>query len=70
VAEQREQQQRVLAALERLTVEQRTVLVLREFQELTYEEIAQILNIPLGTVKSRINAARSRLREILVSERL
>lgn len=70
VAEQREQQLRVLAALERLTVEQRTILVLREFQELSYEEIAQIINIPLGTVKSRISAARSRLREILTPERL
>lgn len=70
VAEQREQQQWVLAALERLTVEQRTVLVLREFQELSYEEITHILNIPLGTVKSRISAARSRLREILAPERL
>ena len=70
VAEEREQQQRVLAALERLTVEQRTVLVLREFQELSYEEITHILNIPLGTVKSRISAARSRLREILALERL
>ena len=70
VTEQREQQQLVLAALERLTLEQRTVLVLREFQELPYEEIAQILNVPLGTVKSRISAARSRLREILAPERL
>lgn len=70
VAEQREQQQQVLAALERLTLEQRTVWVLHEFQELPYQEIAQILNIPLGTVKSRISTARSRLREILAPERL
>lgn len=70
MAERREQQQMVLKALERLTGEQRTVLVLREFQELSYEEIAQILDVPLGTVKSRINAARTRLRELLAPERL
>lgn len=69
VTEKREQQQMVLSALKRLTIEQRTVLVLREFQELSYEEIAQILDIPLGTVKSRINTARVRLREILKPER-
>lgn len=70
VAERRERQQMVLEALDRLTAEQRTVLVLREFQELPYEEIAQILDIPLGTVKSRISAARTRLRELLAPERL
>lgn len=70
IAEQHEQQRLVLASLDRLTLEQRTVLVLREFQEFSYEEIAQILDIPLGTVKSRISAARTRLREILASERL
>ena len=70
MVEQREQQKRILAAMDRITLEQRTVLVLREFQELSYEEIAQILDIPLGTVKSRINAARLRLRELLATERL
>lgn len=70
IAEQREQQQLVIAALDRLTLDQRTVLVLREFQDLSYEEIAEILSIPLGTVKSRINAARSRLHAILAPERL
>jgi len=70
VAVQKEQQRLVLAALEQLTLEQRTVWVLYEFQELPYNEIGQILNIPLGTVKSRISAARSRLREILAPERL
>ncbi len=69
VAEQREQRRLVLTALERLSLEQRTVWVLHEFQELPYQEIAHILNIPLGTVKSRISAARSRLREILAPER-
>jgi RNA polymerase sigma-70 factor, ECF subfamily len=41
----------------------RAVLVLREYGELTYDEIASVLEIPLGTVMSRLNYARNRLRE-------
>ena len=43
----------------------RSVLVLREYSDLTYEEIANVLDIPMGTVMSRLNYARNRLREIL-----
>jgi RNA polymerase sigma-70 factor (ECF subfamily) len=43
----------------------RSVLILREYGELSYQEISQVLNIPVGTVMSRLNYARSRLREIL-----
>ena len=43
----------------------RAVLVLREYGELTYDEIASVLEIPVGTVMSRLNYARSRLREML-----
>ena len=43
----------------------RTVLVLREFGELSYQEIATVLEIPVGTVMSRLNYARTRLRELL-----
>jgi RNA polymerase sigma-70 factor (ECF subfamily) len=39
--------------------------VLREFQELTYREIAELLDIPIGTVMSRLYAARKRLAESL-----
>jgi RNA polymerase sigma-70 factor (ECF subfamily) len=42
----------------------RTVLVLREMQELSYEEIAQIVRRPIGTVKSRLNAARRAFQEV------
>jgi RNA polymerase sigma-70 factor (ECF subfamily) len=43
----------------------RTPLVLRDIQDLTYEEIGGILDLPEGTVKSRINRARQRVKEIL-----
>lgn len=70
VMEQKENQQLIMNGLEQLPVEQRTVLVLRELQGFSYDEIAEILDIPLGTVKSRINTARLHFREILSKERL
>lgn len=69
IVEQKENQQLILNGLEQLTVEQRTVIVLRELQGFSYDEIAEILDIPLGTVKSRMNTARMHLREILSKER-
>jgi RNA polymerase sigma-70 factor, ECF subfamily len=44
----------------------RAVLVLREYEGLSYQEIANVLEIPIGTVMSRLNFARNRLREILL----
>lgn len=43
----------------------REVIVLRDIQELSYEEISKIIKVPLGTVKSRVNRARLRLQEKL-----
>jgi RNA polymerase sigma-70 factor (ECF subfamily) len=43
----------------------RVVLVLREYEGLSYKEIAETLGIPIGTVMSRLNYARNRLRESL-----
>ena len=45
----------------------RKVLVLREYGQLSYQEIAVVLDIPLGTVMSRLNYGRNRLRELLKS---
>ena len=53
------------AALAQLTEESRAVLVLREMEELDYEAIADILDLPLGTVRSRLHRARLQLRELL-----
>lgn len=52
-------------ALQRLPVEQREVLVLRDMQGYHYEDMADIIGIPLGTVKSRLNTARQALRKLL-----
>ncbi len=48
-------------ALEQLPVDYREVLVLREFEELSYKEIAAMLSLPIGTVMSRLTRARQRL---------
>lgn len=52
-------------AIKKLPEHFRTAIILRDIQELSYEEISNIINAPLGTVKSRINRARLRLQEDL-----
>jgi RNA polymerase sigma factor (sigma-70 family) len=52
-------------AISSLPVKYRTVFVLREVNQLSYEEMAESLNVPLGTVKSRVNRARLMLRDKL-----
>jgi RNA polymerase sigma-70 factor (ECF subfamily) len=55
----------VKAAIGRLPEDQREVLLMTAVQELSYEEASAILNLPMGTVKSRLNRARARLAELL-----
>jgi RNA polymerase sigma-70 factor (ECF subfamily) len=50
--------------LDQLTPPMRAALVLRELEGLEYEEIARVLNIPVGTVRSRLNTARGVFREL------
>ena len=52
--------------IEALPVKFREVVVLRDIKEFSYEEISKILNIPIGTVKSRVNRGRIRLQKQLV----
>lgn len=53
------------AALQKLSVQQRELLVLRDVRGLSYEEIASVLEMNLGTVKSGINRARASLLDVL-----
>lgn len=55
----------ILKALEKLEPQQRVVVVLRDIEQMTYNEIAETLDIEIGTVKSRIARGRRNLREIL-----
>ncbi|WP_433983824.1 sigma-70 family RNA polymerase sigma factor [Tunturiibacter empetritectus] len=64
-AVQAEVRERVEAALRQIPEAFRTVVILREIEGFAYEEIAEILNVNLGTVKSRLTRGRSALRAIL-----
>jgi RNA polymerase sigma-70 factor (ECF subfamily) len=65
VLENNEIRSTVENALAKLPDEQRTVFVLREVEQLDYESIAEVLQVPVGTVRSRLNRSRLALREIL-----
>ena len=52
-------------AIQELPLHFRTVVIMRDIQELSYEEISKIVDVPLGTVKSRINRARLQLQQSL-----
>lgn len=64
-AERHEMHDIVEEAIVNLDNELRKVLVLREVEGMSYEEIAQALNIPIGTVKTRIHRARMEMRDAL-----
>lgn len=59
----------VTAAIARLPLLFREILVLREIEDLSYEEIARVLDIPKGTVMSRLSRARRQLQESLLQSR-
>lgn len=69
-AEHAQLKARVEDALRQLPEAFRTVVVLREMEGFCYEEIAEILNVPAGTVKSRLTRGRAALRKILLAEGL
>lgn len=58
----------VRRALDGLSFEHRAVLVLCDMEQMSYEEIARTLAVPLGTVRSRVNRARAALRRRLAGE--
>jgi RNA polymerase sigma-70 factor (ECF subfamily) len=59
----------VWEGLNRLSADMRMVIILRDLQGSSYEEVAEILGLPLGTVKSRVNRARIQLAEVLMEKR-
>ncbi len=65
VQEKRVEVRNVGAALERLPEEQRAVVLLVGLEELSYQEVAKILDIPMGTVMSRLSRGREKLRGLL-----
>jgi RNA polymerase sigma-70 factor (ECF subfamily) len=69
VAEAHEKADQVRRAIERLPDEQRTTFLLRHYHGLTYEEIARVLRVPVGTVKWRVHDAVRRLSAALAALR-
>lgn len=67
-AERRELEEQIEAGLRALPPDYRAVLVLREIQQLRYEEIGAALGLDIGTVKSRISRGRKKLRSFLLAK--
>jgi RNA polymerase sigma-70 factor (ECF subfamily) len=59
------EREQVREAIEQLPMEFREIIILREYEELSYQEIAGLLNCPPGTVMSRLARARAKLRSLL-----
>ena len=66
----REASEILQAALQRLSPDLREAVILRDLQEMEYREIADVLRIPEGTVKSRINRGRAELARVLKKQKL
>ena len=64
--ESRERRQAIRAAIDALPEHHRTVILLRELDGMSYQDIAKVMGLTEGTVKSRINRARARLRQLLL----
>lgn len=55
----------IVEAMDKLPEEYRTAILLCDVEGLSYQEIAEVLDVPIGTVRSRLNRARRRLQELL-----
>ncbi len=64
--ERTEDEAQLQAAMVRLSAEHREVLVFKDIEGLKYEEIAEVLGVPIGTIRSRLHRARLELRNLLV----
>lgn len=70
IVEQQLMQERLLRAWAQLGEEHRVVLAMHDIEDYTLPELATIMDIPLGTLKSRLHRARARLRQLLGAERM
>ena len=70
ILELRDRQAIVREQMEELPVKYRRVLILRHLQEMTYEEMADILRMPIGTIKAHLFRARHLLKERLLAKHL
>jgi RNA polymerase sigma-70 factor, ECF subfamily len=70
ILSRRETEASLKRAIDLLPEEQKAVLVLSEMQQLKYQDIAAILEIPIGTVKSRMHTAMEKLKEMMAGEEL
>jgi RNA polymerase sigma-70 factor (ECF subfamily) len=57
--------ERVRASIQELPIEFREIILLREYEDLSYQEVASVLGCPVGTVMSRLARARTKLRTLL-----
>lgn len=69
VAEMNAQKEAIKVALSKMNEKNRIIIILRDFRGLSYEQIAETINAPVGTVKSRISRARSELRDLLSKDK-
>jgi RNA polymerase sigma-70 factor, ECF subfamily len=67
--EERELQEAIYHAINKLEFKQRTTLVLFYLQDFTLQEIAEVMDCPVGTVKSRLHYARENLRQALLADK-
>ena len=63
--ERAEEERRIQLALSRMSPEHRAVLILKDMEEQKYEDMAEILQVPIGTIRSRLHRARLELRTLL-----
>jgi RNA polymerase sigma-70 factor (ECF subfamily) len=66
--ERREEERRLQTALDKLSPEHRLVLILKDMEGQKYETMAAILQVPIGTIRSRLHRARAELRSLLQPE--
>jgi RNA polymerase sigma factor (sigma-70 family) len=69
VFDRKSRTEHIISCLDKLSMDQKEIIVLRDIHGFSYDEISGILSCSIGTVKSRINRSRLRLREILLEQK-